>query len=33
MDMGGMLEVPPPTPLDPATGMRLIPKEDYWTPR
>lgn len=25
--------LPPPTPLDPMTGMRLIPKEDYWTPR
>jgi hypothetical protein len=32
-DFSGALEVPPPTPLDPTTGMRLIPKEDYWTPR
>lgn len=32
-DFNGVLDVPPPTPVDYNTGMRLIPKEDYWTPR
>jgi hypothetical protein len=34
LDMASVLwPTPSPTPLDMTTGMRLIPKEDYWTPR
>jgi hypothetical protein len=32
-DFSDVLEVPPPSPIDMTTGMRLIPREDYWTPR
>jgi hypothetical protein len=34
LDMSSILsQTPPPTPIDPNTGFRLIPKQDYWTPR